>query len=242
MALALPPTLVQLHESVAIRVGLATSGSIINSMSKVIREHLNKGQREIYLRCSWARQIVDVVVPTQQGVRDYDIPDDADSVGAIQRVDVQNSTGTRMPVRYDDALVLETNLQYVNTPNRPTTWQIIDDVMRFTPAVNAAEWVQFNIRLVKACKTLVEPGDRACVDGEALVQYATILTKEYLGVAGDQHMARAEFERFMLDLRSASVSAGRSFNIASEQPTGVPYWKYPAADTAPYSTSWNPWW
>jgi hypothetical protein len=240
MALPLPPTLVQLQESVAIRVGLATSGNIAKSLEKVVREHLNKCQRELYLRCSWARQVIDVQIPTQQAVRDYDVPDEAASIGAIQRIDVEDIDGVRRALQYDDALPLESNLNYVNSPNVPTTWQFIDDVIRVTPTVNAQVWVKFNVRLIKADKPLIEGGDRASVDGEALVQYATIVTKEYLGTNGPQQNARAEFERYLLDLRSSSVGPGRSFNIASDRPTGVPYWRYPTAEVAPYSPTWNP--
>ncbi len=242
MALPLPPTLVELRRSVSIRVGLVTSGKLSKSMQAVVDEHLNKGQRQIFLRCAWARQQIDVDIVAEQGVRDYDIPDEVGSVGGIQRVVIEDINRVQWPLRYDDALGLENNLTYVDTPARPTTWQIIDDVIRVTPCVDAATWPTFHIRIIKGDKPLKEDGDRTAVDGEALVQYATILTKEYLGVGGPQQTARAEYTQYLDDLRSASVGPGRSFNIASELPTGVPYWRCPTADTslAPWSQSWNP--
>ncbi len=242
MALPLPPTLVELRQSVGIRVGLATSGKLSKSMQAVIDEHLNKCQREIFLRCAWARQLIDTTITAQQSVRDYDIPDEVGSVGGIQRLDIEDINGVRWGLTYDDDLSLENNTLYVDTPARPRTWQIIDDVIRVTPTVDAATWPTFHVRIIKGDQPLKEDGDRASVDGEALVQYATFITKEYLGVGGSQATARAEYQQYLMDLRSASVSAGRSFNIASELPTGVPYWRQPSADwaVAPYSASWNP--
>lgn len=244
MALPLPPTLLELRQSVGIRVGLATSGSLSLSMQAVIDEHLNKCQREIFLRASWARQVVDTQITLITGQRDYDVPDEAGIIGRVQRLDVQDIRNVRWPVEYDDSLWLENNLENVNQPSRPTTWQYINDIIRLTPVPNADIWPLMNVRLILTDAPLKVQTDRTCVDGEALVQYTTIVTKEYMGVAGDQTKARQEFYQYMNDLRSASVGPGRSFNIASERITGVPYWRWPTVDAAvlPFSSSWNPWW
>ncbi len=242
MALPLPPTLQDLRKSVNVRVGLKTSGSLSLSMQDVIDEHLNKCQRQIFLRAAWARQVVDVVIPTVQGERDYDVPDDIGYIGAVQRLDIQGVDGIRWPIIYDDALALEDNTSNVIVPARPTTWQYINDIIRVTPAVDATIWPQINARVMLADKPLKIQTDRATVDGEALVQYATIITKEYMGVGGPQLAARAEFDQYMLDLRSASVGPGRMFNIASDTISGVPYWRWAPLNglSSPYSQSWNP--
>lgn len=243
MALPLPPTLEQLQEAVSIRVGLFTSGKLSKSMEKIITEHINQAQREIFMRCAWARLLVEQEISTAQGVRDYDIPDLATSVAGIQQVLVVNTDGRRFQLDYDDALALEASTTQVETASRPRTWQIVNDVMRLSPAVDAANYPTLVVYLVKGDKPLVNGQDRACVDREALVQYVTILVKEYLGVGGSQAAARETYRQYLIDLRSANTGPGRSFNIASELPTGVPYWRYPtvAIGVSPYSPSWNPW-
>lgn len=243
MALPLPPTLLQLRQSVGIRVGLATSGSLSLSMQAVIDEHLNQCQRELFLRATWARQVVDVQIPTVQGVREYDVPDEAGAIGAIQRLDIQDVDGSRRIINYDDAFQLEPDTEQINTPIRPTTWQYINDVIRFPQGVDAVNWPLLNCRYIVADKPLLVQTDRASVDGEALVQYATIITKEYMQVGGDQRQARAAHVQYMFDLRSASVGPGRTFDIASMRATGVPYWRWSPANglNQPWDLSWNPW-
>lgn len=243
MALPLPPTLLKLRQSVGIRVGLATSGSLSLSMQDLVDEYLNKCQREIFLRATWARQVIDVVIPLIQAQRDYDVPAEAGSIGGVQRLDVQDNKGTRWELRYEDALWVENNITFTNTPSRPTTWQYINDVIRITPAPDAATWPQINCRLIRDDAPLIVQTDRTSVDGEALVQYATIGVKEYMQVGGDQTKARAEFSQYLIDLRSASVGPGRMFNIATERLTGVPYWHLAPLNgmNMPFDTSWNPW-
>lgn len=237
MTLPLSPTLADVRNSVAIRCGLATSGTLANNLRAVIDEMVRKCQAQIYLRATWARQVFEQTITAVNGERDYDIPS-VTTIGGILRVAAVDSKGKFKAMAYDDLLDIE-NITY--TPGKPEFWKIIDDMLRVKPAPDTTEYPSFLLLLYRAPASMVADADRTVVDGEALIQLATIGVKEYLGVGGDQRVARAEFERYLLDLRQ-SVSPPRMFLIATRRLDGPAYWTWPTVDAAtmPYAVDWNP--
>lgn len=243
MAMPLEMTLGELRREVLALAGVATSGNTPRTIQPVVNALLNECQSKISLRAVWARRLIDVVVPLVADTRDYDIPDVCDGLGGLQRLDLTNTEGRRVPLRYDDSLWLESNTTTVNTPGLPTAWQIVDDIIRFDRVPDTDVWTTLTIRLLPRPIRLVEDSDRCIVDSQALIQLATIKLKEHLEVGANTRADRAEFERYLVDLRSTKTGASQSFGIASERLDGPAYWRLGTpmgAFTQPYSQTWNP--
>jgi hypothetical protein len=239
MAAPQPPTLGQLRNSVAIRAALARSGTLLTTVQPTIDEAINSAQRKIFLRAAWARQLVTEEITTVDEQRDYDLPVAAGYVGDVQQLLLVNASGTRFRLRYDDSERLTSNETWAATKGRPTTWAYIDDVMRMDKAIDATAYPRIVAEVMKSDETLVKEGDRACVDGEALVMLATITVKRLMGIDFDLDKEMSEYVLYLKDLRANRVGPGRAFAIASQLPTGVPYWGINAA-LYRGPTDWNP--
>lgn len=240
MTLPLPPTLVDLRQSVAVRAGLAGSGNLAARSTPLIDELLRQAQTEIYLRCAWARiwRTTDITLTT--GERDYDIPADT-VIGNIGPIWVKNLDGRPFPVQFEDMLEVEWVSQDLQANGRPMTWNIVNDILRISPAPDAAVWPNLTLHYQQAPNTLTSDQSRASIDGEALIQLATIRLKENMGIGGPQQPDIARFERYLYDLRAAS-SPARVYATATRHIDGPAYWTSPSADTytTPWISGWNP--
>lgn len=242
MTLPLPPTLESLRNSVSIRVGLAASGNLSARMQPILTELIRQAQAEIYHRCSWARLWRTTDISLVSGQRDYDIPADS-FIGTIGPVWCINDENRPFPVEYDDTLEVEWSTPATAglESGRPLWWKVLNDLLRIAPAPDATVYPTLQLHYQQASGVLTSNESRASVDGEAIIQLATIRMKEYMGVGGPQMGEVARFERYLYDLR-ATVAPQRSYGIATRTIDGPAYWTSPSADTytTPWISGWNP--
>jgi hypothetical protein len=242
MTLPLPPTLVSLRNSVAIRAGLASSGNLAARSQDLLDELLIEAQKEIYLRAQWARLWRTADISLVTGQRDYDIPSDL-YIGTIGELWVYNNeTPSRpFPVKYEDSIDAEWLSNPGTSQGRPLVWKILNDLLRIAPEPDATIYPTLQLHYQQAPSDLVSDQSRASIDGEALIRLATIRLKIYLGIGGPQDEAMAAFQRYLYDLRAAS-SPARSYDMASQRLMGPAYWTQPSVDAfvTPYVAGWNP--
>lgn len=238
MTLPLVPTLGEIRNSVMIRCGLETSGNLGGRQKALLDQHIVAQQHLLYRRAGWCRLVQTLDVTLTTSVVDYDIPQGT-TPGMIHRIAVRNTDNKWFPLTYDDAVELE-NYDTTAT-SMPRWWQILNDQLHLAPYPDATQWPELRIWYSSRPADLVNDSDRPVVDAEALIRATTILHKEYLGIGGDQTLARKELEQYLRDLRSDS-SPGRSIRLASLDPDGPAYWDLSTpTGQQPYDPSWNPW-
>jgi len=241
MSQPLPPTLSAIRRSVAVRCGLSQATDINSRHRELIDEFIRKAQREIFLRASWARLRQTASIPLITGQVDYDIPD-ATYVGGIITLEVVNLNNTNQQLTYDDSRDLQA---YENdAPTQPQWWRIVNDNIRILPQPDATQFPSLYIEYELGVVDPVNDQDRIVVDGEAVVQLATISMKKQMGTFSDLADDEKTFVRYLVDLRSYN-NPTRMYGQASRDWQGPIYVKlnsYPTgAGTGPYSAMWNPW-
>lgn len=243
MAAPLPPTLGDLRQSVAIRAGLATNGTLNTSLLPLIDDQITSAQKQILLRASWARLQVTETIILAAGQRDYDLPPSAGAIGDVQQLLLENEDGTRSQLRYDDSWTLTASQTMAETAGRPTTWAYIDDVIRLNRVPDVDTYPAIIATSMKGETQLKIEQDRAAVDGEAIIMLATIGVKKLLGVDFDLESDFGDFVQYLKDLRSSRAGPGREIDMASQRATGVAYWDAPTAGFVGLGTwpDWNPW-
>lgn len=242
MALPLPPTLVELRRSVAIRSGLATQNDSTLRYQAQVDEFINKAQRIIDLKASWARRNIRATFAATTGTTDYDIPNNS-TLGAISRLAIQNADGVEVELFYDNRPAYET-LRLVDN-GQPVVYRIIDEVIRVLPAVDATLWPTFIMEYQTAAATLVNDADRCSVDPEAIIQMATADIRKMLGLitpveaAADMAAAFA----YLNDLQQ-ELNPSRAWSMVSSAVDGPAYIRYgipSGMGTSPYYAGWSPW-
>lgn len=262
MTLPLPPTLVELRNSVAVRAGVATNGTLASSLYDIVDEFLASCQWEIYTRYSHARLRQTYETLTDMLQRDFDIPSDC-RIGTLEKVSMLRVRGevATDPDNYVPPLTLdevdvdrlrEVDLKYdertpynnfdPEVPATPQTWQILNDLIRVAPSVDARLFPALRIYYAKAPTPLVAEADRCVVDGEGLKRMTALRVQDYLGIGGDLDTEMMKVERYLKDLRGLANPA-TSFNLASDNPDGPRYWTNPGIDAQnqPYTPNWGPW-
>lgn len=242
MALPLPPTLEEARASVIIRCAVGAVGAISKTAIPLFDECINQANSRIYQQAPWSRYSRVEDIPTQNVSPDYDIPDGANGPGGMMQIEIINLSGRPTPVPYQSERRLYANTtQYVNTPGTPNAWWYINDLIRFDRIINSTAWPTMRFTYQLAPTRLVNLGDRAAVDREALVQLATIYSKSALSLDFDRTLAMREFEDYLRGTRSNTSEPGEMFSIASQRADGPAYWN---TRGAPWSVDWNPggWW
>lgn len=242
MSLPLLPTLVQLRRSVAIRAGLATQNDATLRYQAQIDEYLNKAQKMIDLRASWARRVVRGTFASVDDETDYDIPTGT-NIGSITRLAIQDINGVETELFEDSSPQYET-LRLVNK-TRPIVYRIIDQVIRVLPKVEATTYPTFIIEYQTRTTPLVNDADRTSVDDEAMIQMATTDIRKRLGFITSVE-ARAENKDtwdYLKDLRQ-ELNPARAYSMVSSALDGPDYIRYgipSGMGTSPYYVGWSPW-
>lgn len=244
MSLPLPPTLVQMRRSVAIRAGLATQNDTSLRYQAQIDEYLNKAQKFIDLNAIWARRMVRSTFASVDDETDYDIPTDA-NIGSIARLAIQDIDGVESELFEDDRPMFEA-LRLV-TKGMPRVYRIIDQVIRVQPKVDAATWPTFIVEYEVRATDLVNDSDRTSVDAEAMIQFATTDIKRMLGLieaneVGPENQLTMSYLRLLRQQNSPS----RSYSMVSSALDGPAYRKYfggvpTGMGTSLYYAGWSPW-
>lgn len=233
MAAPLPPTLAELRSSVMARAGMSASGSVNARLFTLVDEFINKAQAWLYLEGAWVRVLRSTTFASVDGVADYDLPESAE-VGSIQWLALLNTEGEPTPILYtDDPGNRRLDLM---APGLPLAWRYIDEMIRVSPAPLAATYPTFVCDYYLPNRRLVQATDRTVIDGEAIVQAATIDLKEHLGTFADTGAARKDLAAYLARLREFSaipesispVSRG-TWPVDSYNPPGIgiqlPTWR-----------------
>jgi hypothetical protein len=230
-------TLAQARNSVAIRAGVATSGSLPNTIRDTIDEALRAAQKLLYTRNPYTRrrQTIDAALTTD--VSAYDLPNGVD-IGDLGTVLVVTPLGKVYEVVYEDSPRLA-NLS--PTAGRPRWFRVINQEIVLYPAPDAAEYPTLRFECQASDGALVDDADRLAVDSEAAIRLATINVKKFLGVAGDSADRTSELRELdtYLDGVRGRVNPTRAYGIASND-AGLPLAQH-LGDGQPYVPSWNPW-
>jgi hypothetical protein len=246
MALPLPPTLSEVRNAVAIRSTIGMSGAISKTAIPLLNEAINQANARIYQGAVWARKTFEVYEPTVSGTRQYDIPDGANGPGGVLTLEVVNEDGNRYPLVHNSSNYIDANEQAANEPGMPLFYYYLGDVIVLDKEVEISAYPQLRFVVQGAPVTMVDDGDRAAVDREALVQLATIYAKTLLNLPFDRTLVMREFEKYLSDMRSNTAEPGETIPLQSQRLMGPTYWLNPSVDalTAPYSVGWNPtgWW
>jgi hypothetical protein len=244
MAIPLQPTFGDIRNAVAIRSNLARSGNLASNIKPLIDEFIRKGQRYIYIQFPWVRLDTRITMPLVAGQAVYDIPDEYHE-GTIRTLGViskdEAGDATTLPrewrLQYDGMLDVR-NLQRV--PGRPQNWRIIDQAITLSPVPDDA-WATLVIEGQLREATLANDADRVSVDGESLIEYATILLREHMDL-GDTKMARIEWSASVTRMRGLYKPV-QAYPIASARSDGPAYWDRPSTPMGyvPYTNDWSPW-
>jgi len=252
MSLSLLPTLEDVRNAVAIRVGMANSGTLSQKQQALLDEEIRRAQRELFVACHWPRRHVSVNIALSTDVFKYDLPNVL-NLGGIHRVGLLESDGKKVnTLVYDD---LQDIGNTYTTSGKPRFWKVMGDTVAASPATSPAVSAQLFISPppVSSWTTVIVEGqmrdyppvlddDRIVVDGEAVIQTAAIRFKEYYGIGGSQAQNRQDLSSYIVGLRNQEAPS-RMYAIASRKADGPAYWDRPstAAGYAPYSVDWNPW-
>lgn len=242
MVLPQQPTLVELRRSVAIRSGLATQNDSSLRYQAQADEFINKAQRIIDLKASWARRNIRATFAATTGTTDYDIPNNA-TLGAISRLAIQNADGVEVELFYDNRPAYET-LRLVDN-GQPVVYRVIDEVIRVLPAVDATLWPTFIMEYQTAASTLVLDSDRCSVDAEAVIQFASTDLRKMLGLITltEATAEKAETFTYLNDLQQ-ELNPSRAWSMVSSAVDGPAYIRYgipSGMGTSPYYAGWSPW-
>lgn len=243
MALPPGPTLETVLAAVSARCSFAASGKLSKTIQAQLIEAITSAAKQIAQRAAWARLLKDTDITLVTGQREYDVPDDCDGLGGIQWLMVEDTAGKRFPLRCDTNPLVDADVTLATSPGRPTSWKVINDAILVTKAPDAANWPTLWCVYLPEVRKPVNMNDRIPLDEEAVTMLATIKVKEDFNIGGSQTNARAEFERYLTDIRANTAGPGEMFGIASEKPAGPVYWNYDNWNplNQSYTTSWNPW-
>lgn len=241
MTQPLEPTLAELRNSIAIRVGLATGGTLPQRIQPQIDEEIRRANNDLWHRSVWLRRLVILDQPLVTNVSDYDVPAEV-FLGQSMDVRVVDSRGRQFSLIYDDLVDID-NFTVPNPSNlsTPKYFRIINDVLRIKPYPDATAFPTLRIEGIARPAKLVADADRPNIDGEAIVQLVTIRLNQRLGLNGDQGDNIGSFKAYLIGVRNA-VSETRSYVVASRRLDGPAYWDYPTVDaaTTPFFSAWNP--
>lgn len=253
MSLPLLPTLEEVRNEVAQRCGIANSGTLPAKQKPQIDSEIRRAQRELFVAYPWLRRNVSVNIMLSADVATYDVPNSL-SLGGIYRVLLLDTDGVRkFELRYDDMVDIDNTY---HSSARPTFWKIMGAAISASPAPPVP---RPDLSIVLApppdgtWTTLIIEGqmrdyppqaddDRVMLDGEAIIQMATIRYKEFLGIGGPQAQNRSDFISYVRGMRGQEAP-GRAIAIASRRADGPAYWDRPstAAGYAPWASEWGPW-
>jgi len=233
MSLSLQPTLGEVRKSVMLRAGVGQPGPSNALIQAQTDEYINQSQLELYYEAEWVRKSVTATFNFIAGVADYNVPDDCD-IGNVNRLYIENNKGSFYEPKYD---FLVDFLNTYKTPNMPRFWTIQDGVIRFLPAPDGTTWIKFHFDYYLDATPLVNDADRASVDGEALIQRATIKLQTQLGIGGDVSLAMSQHLKY-LDRVRVNQGPPQAFPMAPRKVDGPAYWD--RARSIPYTPEWNP--
>lgn len=173
-------------------IGQGAQAGFTTDLYPLIDRFLRQAQHELWNKYSWIQNRTEVAIALVQGQKQYDIPDSYQP-GSVGSVSVRTADGLREWTLMEgitpedrEMAVLGGTLAYV-----PTKYEILDGVIGLleAPGTNVATLV---LTMDLATSPLAAEGDRPSVNDEACIQYATILTKEHMGMPVGGAMGRLE--------------------------------------------------
>lgn len=247
MPLPLLPTLVEVRNAVAVRARLARNGQLLTAQIPVIDETIRKAQRHIYTSFPWAVNSIRRSTTLTANQSSYDLPADIypgqiHYLAVIDQSEVEKQEATPSYVPREFPLIIEqlsTHLQAYPDAGRPKHARIINQMLELYPAPDT-EWQTLVLEGRPRESALINEQDRAVVDGEALIELATILICEDLELR-DVRQRRADWLGSMARLRNLDRPA-QMYNVASERYAGPVYRQgNDVGPNATYTTRWSPW-
>jgi hypothetical protein len=182
MSAALQPTLAEARQEVMNRCGLATEGNIPRAVQGTMDSRIRSAQKQLYELYPWLRNYVTGEITLSNGVRDYDVPDDTEP-GEIDYISVRRiSDGWVYPLERGVRPVERNYLISVPPANSmPMRFDFINGIIRIDPAPDTTYFDVLQLQYYQVIVSLVEDTDRLVIDGEAVIMYAEILTKQHYG-------------------------------------------------------------
>ncbi len=201
MSLALPPTLAEIRQATLTRCGLATEGNIPRAIQDIIDERIRDAQSILYENSQWLRTLVERQIEVQDGVTDYDVPDDTEP-GKIEAIGIRRIEDGYI-FRLEPGMRLGEDNITKPTLNAayPMRYTFIDQIIRVKPPPASAYYDVFILQYRQVPNALRQDSDRVVVDDRAVKMLAEALVKEHFG-GQDTRQLREDLREYVEAVRA----------------------------------------
>lgn len=203
--------------AVFIRCSMSTSGNQHARYIDLVREFVRSAHTQLYPEAEWTPALKRVEIVLSEGVQTYDWPDDIQP-GRINFAAIRDADGSEIQLdfglrpnerdasRTDGAVRSET----------PRLLTFVNEDLELWPAPNAV-WTTLVIDGVRSVNSLVDDDTPLIVDGELVVQSATMKFKRHLQLSVTREDV-AEHERYLSRVKGMQ-STGEGFQLGGHQST-----------------------
>lgn len=246
MALNAPMRFGDAVHSVFVRCSISTSGNHHARFLEIVREFVRTAHTQLFPEAEWTPALARVEIPLTAGLQTYDWPDDC-LPGRINFASVRDTEGNEIQLDFGMRPNERSAAQSGGTvrSDTPLLLTFVNGDLELTPAP-ASKWDTLIIDYVRSANSLADDADPMIVDGELVVQSATMKFKRHLGLpVGREDVA--EHERY-LDRVKGMQSTGGGFQIGGHQSSRNAVHKRnrigdstnSTGSSAPYDTDWSP--
>lgn len=204
-----PPTLFgDAVRSVFVRCSFSTSGNQSAAYRELVQEMVRSAHTQLYPEAEWTPAIVREEFALADGVQTYDFPDTI-MPGRINAVTVTNDSGREVEVEIAATRPNERDAarsEGVVRTGCPVLVSFVGQDMEFWPAPDET-WVSATIDGVASSLTLRDDADPLVVDGELVIQAATMKFKRHLGLPVSRD-DMAEHERYLARVKAMQSNGG----------------------------------
>lgn len=203
MSFALPPTLMEVREAVAIRLNVGAQATVASSMRDLLDEFIRRASREVLLEAAWVELRVRLEMDLVDGVSLYEWPDNMDP-GRLEGLSVVSQLDGNDERVYELHAGIRAHEQEMWTGDSakglPVRYEIINGDLRLLPAPDTEN---YQILRIEGYQRPPEPRtntDRIPLDKEAVVQKAVAIGKQHFGHP-DALLAANDFRLYVERMR-----------------------------------------
>jgi hypothetical protein len=211
MAHALPPTLAEVRQAVAVRLGFGPQAARSPAMKDVLDELIRRAARELILEAHWVELRIREDIATVDGGSEYDFPDNMEP-GRLERIVVVGEDGSENELEAGIRPYEREQFTRGSDPkDLPLRYELVNGSVTILPAPDATRYPTLRIEGYSRPPDPQQNADRIPVDKEALIQWATSLGKAQFNKP-DAGVAMAAVREYVKRLRPMQ-SDGESVQI-----------------------------
>lgn len=230
------------------RCSVSPVGSQAAMYLGLVQEFVRSAHTQLYPEAEWTPAIKRADIDLADGVKVYDWPDDM-LPGQLNSASVVNSDGREVEVEISMIRPNERSAALttdgVARTGLPVLLTFVNGGWELNPAPNA-DWVTLRVDYLLSVGPLRDDAELLIVDGELVVQSATMKFKRHLGILVDK-VDVAEHERYLARVKGMQsngtglqLGGHQSYRTHVQKRNRIAYDRNVNGSQAPYSTEWNP--